>query len=152
MPAIVSLQDIVNAMDLPNQEWESFLDPDSGEIITVTDDDRSALEDPEPDLLPDWQRDLLPSIRRAVESDSFLRLPTSFDVHEWSIMERFCHTVDDAAAQAELLVSIHGSGAFRVFRRTVDRFDLREQWYAFRQARLEQIARDWLEANRVPYK
>jgi len=152
MPAIVSLQDIVNAMDLPNQEWESFLDPDSGEIITVTDDDLSALEDPEPDLLPDWQRELLPSIRSAVESDSFLRLPTSFDIHEWSIMERFCHTVDDAAAQAELLDSIHGSGAFRVFRRTLDRLDLREQWYAFRQARLKQIARDWLEANRVPYK
>ena len=152
MPAVVSLQDIVNAMDLPNQEWESFLDPDSGEIVTVTEDDRSALEDPEPDLLPDWQRELLPSIRKAVESDSFLRLPDSFDIHEWSIMERFCHTVGESSAQAELLDSIHGSGAFRLFRRTVERLGLREAWYAYRQKELEQIARDWLEANHIPYK
>ncbi len=82
MPVMVSLQDIVSAMDMPNQEWESFLDPDSGEIVTVTEDDRSALDDPEADLLPDWQRDLLPSIRKVVESDTCLRLPTSFDVHE----------------------------------------------------------------------
>ena len=152
MPVMVSLQDIVSAMDMPNQEWESFLDPDSGEIVTVTEDDRSALDDPEPDLLPDWQRDLLPGIRKAVESDTCLRLPTSFDVHEWSIMEHFCHSVGQASAQEELLDSIHGSGAFRVFRRTLERLGLREQWYAYRQSRFEQIARDWLETNHIPYK
>jgi hypothetical protein len=152
MSVIVSLQDIVNAMDLPNQEWESFLDPDSGEIITVTEDDLSALEDPEPDLLPDWQRELLPSIRKAVQSDSCLRLPSSFDVHEWSIMERFCHTVRDAAVQEELLDSIHRSGAFRAFRGTLERRSLLEQWYAYRQSSFEQIARDWLESNRIAYK
>jgi hypothetical protein len=152
MPVIVSLQDVVSAMDMPNQEWESFLDPDSGEIITVTADDLGALEDPEPDLLPDWQRELLPSIRKAVESDSCLRLPTSFEIHEWSIMERFSHTVGEASAQEELLDSTHGSGAFRVFRRTLERLGLREQWHAYRQSRFEQIARDWLEANHIPYK
>jgi hypothetical protein len=152
MPVVVSLQDIVSAMDMPNQEWESFLDPDSGEIVTVNEDDRSALDDPEPDLLPDWQRDLLPGIRKAVESDTCLRLPTSFDIHEWSIMEHFCHTVGQASAQEELLDSIHGSGAFRVFRRTLERLGFREQWYAHRQSRFEQIARDWLETNHIPYK
>ena len=35
MPLVVSLQDIVAAMDLPNQEWESFLDRDSGEVVTL---------------------------------------------------------------------------------------------------------------------
>ena len=152
MALVVSLQDVVSAMDLPNQEWESFLDPDSGEIITVTEDDLSALEDPEPDLLPDWQRELLPKIRKAVESDSCLRLPTSFEIHEWSIMERFCRTLGDDSAQGELLDAIHGTGAFRVFRHTLDRLGRREQWYAYRQTMLEQMARDWLESNRIRYK
>lgn len=152
MSVIVLLQDIVNAIDLPSQEWESFLDPDSGEIITVTEDDLSALEDPEPDLLPDWQRELLPKIRKAVESDSCLRLPTSFDVHEWAMMERFSRSVRDAAVQEELLDSIHGSGAFRAFRGTLERRSLLDQWYAYRQSSFEQIARDWLESNRLAYK
>ena len=44
MTAEVSLQEIVAAMDLPNAEWASYLDPDTGEIVTVTDEDRRLLE------------------------------------------------------------------------------------------------------------
>jgi len=152
MPAVVSLRDVVAAMDVPNREWESFLDPESGEIITITDDDRSALDDPEPELLPDWQRELLPKIRAVLESDRYLRLPDSFEIHEWSIMERFCLTIGDPSARGELLDAIHGSGAFRVFRRTLERLGLRDPWHAYRESTFEQIARDWLEAHGVPYK
>ena len=152
MPAVVSLQDIVAAMDLPNEEWESFLDPESGEIVTVTEEDRSALEDSEPDLLPEWQREQLPKIRQALESGRFLRLPDSFEVHQWSIMERFCQTIEDSSARDDLLDAIHGSGAFRLFRRTLERLDLRDRWYAYRESAFERIARDWLESHGIAYK
>lgn len=152
MPKVVSLQDVVAAMDVPNPDWESFLDPESGEIITVTDDDRSALEDPEPDLLPDWQREFLPKVREALESGRHLRLPDSFEIHEWSLMERFCLAIDKPAARGELLDAIHGKGAFRVFRNTLERLGLRDQWHDYRQAAFEQLARDWLEAQGVPYE
>ena len=152
MPVEVSLQDIVDAMDLPNQEWQSFLDPESGEIITVTDDDRSSLEESEAELLPEWQREHLPKVREALESDRFLRLPGSFEIHEWSIMERFCHTIDGPSARGELLAAIHGSGAFRVFRSTLERLRLRDQWYSFRGAAFEEIAREWLRVHGIPFK
>lgn len=152
MPTVVSLQDVVSAMDVPNQEWESFLDPESGEIITVTGDDLGALEDPEPDLLPDWQRELLPKVREILESDRYLRLPDSFEVHEWAMMERFCFAIGDPAARSRLLDAIHGSGAFRAFRSTLERLGLRDRWYAHRQAAFEQIARDWLEEKGVPFE
>jgi hypothetical protein len=152
MPAVVSLQDIVDAMDVPNQEWECFLDPESGEVVTVTEDDRSALEHPEPELLPEWQRAQPTRIREALDSDRYLRLPEPFEIHEWSIMRRFCHTVADPSPREELLDAIHGSGAFRLFRRTLERLGLREQWYSYRQNAFEQIAREWLEAHRIPYK
>ena len=152
MPVEVSLQDIVDAMDLPNQEWQSFLDLESGEIITVTDDDRSSLEESEAELLPEWQREHLPKVREALESDRFLRLPGSFEIHEWSIMERFGHTIDGPSARGELLDAIHGSGAFRVFRSTIERLGLRDQWYSFRGAAFEEVARQWLRAHGIPFK
>ena len=152
MPAVVSLQDIVAAMDLPNEDWESFLDPESGEIVTVTEEDRSALEDPEPNLLPEWQREQLPKIRQALESDRFLRLPDSFEIHEWSIMEHFCQTIEDPSARDDLWDAIHGSGAFRLFRRTLERLDLRDRWYAYRECAFERVARDWLESHSIAYK
>ena len=43
-------------------------------------------------------------------------------------MERFCRTADDPSVRDELLDAIHGSGAFREFRRTVVRLGLLDQW------------------------
>jgi hypothetical protein len=151
MPPEVSLQDVVEAMDLPNQEWESFLDPESGEIITITDEDRSALDYGDPDELPGG-RGQLQKLREVLESDRFLRLPDSAEIHEWSIMERFCKSVEAPAARAELLEAIHGTGAFRFFRATSERLGLRDQWYAYRAAAFEEIARDWLQVHGIPYK
>lgn len=150
MPATVSLAAVVEAMDLPNDEWESYLDPESGEIVTVTEEDRSALENPE--HAPEWQQDELPRIREALESERYLCLPDSFEIHDWGIMERFCYSVDDPAAREQLLDAINGRGAFRMFRVTIERLDLREQWYTYRDAEYERIAREWLEANNIPYK
>ena len=152
MPVVISLQNIVDAIDLPNPEWESFLDPATGEITTLTDEERGSLEDPEPDLLPEWLREQLPKIREALQSDRLLRLPDSFEIHEWSIMERFCQTISEPRERAELLDAIHGSGAFRMFRGALERRGYREQWYSFRDSALERIARDWLESHRIQYK
>ena len=152
MRAEVSLQAVVEAMDLPNSEWESFLDPQSGEIITITDEERRSLEDEEPERLPEWEREHLPRVREVLESDRFLRLPDSFEIHEWSIMERFCHTIEVPAAQGELLDAIHGKRAFRTFRSTVERLGLRDQWYSFRSAAFEEIAREWLRSHGIPFE
>ncbi len=34
----------------------------------------------------------------------------------------------------------------------VYRYDIAEDWYRYRQAALEQIAIDWLEAHAIPYE
>jgi hypothetical protein len=51
-----------------------------------------------------------------------------------------------------LYEAIHGKGAFRWFRHSLDRFGLREQWYSFRHSALEEIAREWLETNDIPFE
>jgi hypothetical protein len=153
MTAEVSLQDIVAAMDLPNAEWASYLDPETGEIVTVTDEDRRLLEEPvDVEELPDWQQEILPKIREALESERFLQLPTPFDIHEWAIMERFAHSRNTPAERDELLAAIHGSGAFQRFRHAIRQLGIEEDWYSFRQSAFEEIAKAWLEAHHIPYK
>ena len=85
-------------------------------------------------------------------SDDFKALPSKFEIHEWSIMRDFCATVKDESAQRELLDAIHGSGAFRFFNSTIDRLDLRDDWFAYRDESMEQIAIDWLEANNIHWR
>ena len=132
MAARVKLHDVVEAMDLPNQDWQSYLNRDTGEIVTVTDEDRSLVEDGEElDDLPDWQREAVPKIREALESDRFLPLPDSFEIHEWSIMERFGHGRESARQRDELIDSLHGRGAFRMFKSAIRRSESKKSGTVF---------------------
>ena len=153
MTVIVSLREIVEAMELPSEEWASYLDPDTGEIVTVTDEDRRLLEEAASvEELPDWQQESVAKAREVLESERFLPLPDQFEIHEWAIMERFARSRDNAQERERLLSAIHGSGAFRKFRNSIRQLEIEEDWYAFRQAALEEIARTWLEAHDIPYK
>ena len=152
MAIIVSIHDVVEALEMSSQTSENILDPETGEILLITAEDEIAIEDPDPDFIPDWQKEHLEKVGRLLKSGNGIRLPDSFDIHEWSIMEEFCYTAGDAEHREILLDSIHGKGAFSRFREALERLGLREEWYSFRQSALEKIARDWLEANKIAYK
>lgn len=151
MGVTISLQEVIEAMELQFADAESFLDPDTGEIVTISDDDRSAL-DADPDSVPDWQREVLPKIRAVLESERCLRLPDSFDIDEWSIMQTFARRHVDDEARERLAGAVHGSGAFHRFREAIETLGLRDEWHAFRDSRVSEIARDWLESNGIRYE
>lgn len=151
MTVVVKLEDVLEAMDLP-QEWQSYLDPETGEVVTVSEEDQHALEDDrELPVLPEWQQESISRIRRVLDSGRALALPDSFDIHEWDLMRKFSVTVEDPDHRGELLDALHGSGAFRLFKSTTARLGLRDQWFEYRDRALRQIARDWLEAHEIPY-
>lgn len=147
----VRIAAIIEALDYP-EEWESYLDPDTGEVIAVTEEERDYVDDPELDVsdLPAWLQESVLKCRTALASSRLLALPSRFDVHEWDIMRRFADTLDDPA-RGELLSAIHGKGAFRLFRMTVDRLGLRDAWFAFRDDAVKQIAVDWLNEHSIPF-
>ena len=98
-------------------------------------------------------RTSLPKIsRRILESDRFLELPDRFDIHEWSIMDAFSRAQVREQTRQELLDAIHGAGAFRMFRGVTRRFGIEQNWYQFREETLAEIAREWLEEHKLPYK
>ena len=152
MSVVISLREVVEAIDSLSDDWKAYLDPETGEIVTVTDEDRRLVEEGRFDHVPEWQREMLPKIRAALESGRSLRLPDRFEVHEWAIMERFSREQENERVRQELLDAIHGSGAFRMFRGAIRRLGLEDAWHKFRDGVIEEIARDWLEARNLPYK
>jgi Uncharacterised protein family (UPF0158) len=153
MAVIVSLHDVVTEMDLFSDEHTAYINRRTGELMTVTHEELALAEDPEAaEDAPQWQQELLPKVREVRESEDFLPLPSKFEIHEWALMERFARSVSDPTAGDELLDALHGRRAFRRFKDTLQRLELTEEWYRYREAALEEIAVEFLEANGIGYR
>lgn len=152
MSKVISLREVISALEDASDECQSYLDPETGEIILVTEEEQALAEDGCRDEMPDWQRELIPKIRAALDGERWLALPDRFDIHEWSIMERFSRAQNVERIRSELLNAIHGGGAFRIFRSAIQRLGLEQSWYQFRDEALADIARCWLEEHKLPYK
>ena len=152
MATVISLREVIEAMETTNEDCVSYLDPETGEIITVTEEERHLVEEESLEDVPEWQREMMPKIRAALESDRFLELPDRFDIHEWSIMDEFSRAQESESIRQELADAIHGAGAFRIFRSAIRRLGLEKSWYQFRDEALVKIARNWLEEHKLSYK
>jgi hypothetical protein len=103
------------------------------------------------DELLDWQAEMMPKVREVLGSPDFIPLPDKFEIDEWTIMRHFAESQSNPEHREDLLSAIRGRGAFRMFKSTLPRLNLREEWFRFRAEALEQIASDFLEINGVPY-
>ena len=152
MAPTVSLQAVIDQMDILSDQMHPYLNKRTGELVTISDEEISVAERGDDiDAYPEWEQDLIRQAQEVLDSDDYLPLPSKFDIHEYAIMERFCYSVDDEALSDELLDLIRGSGAFGRFKNAIHRHGIADDWYRYRQAALEEIAIEWLQDNDIPY-
>jgi hypothetical protein len=155
MSTVVGIKDVVDALEMVNNDFTGFLNPETGEIRFVSDEDHRWIEEEEEEgtlrKLPEWQQKALPLVKEVLQSDKWLTLPSRFEIHEWSIMERFALVATTESLREQLLGAIHGRGAFRMFKERVRELGVESKWHAFREAALTEIARSWLESHGVKY-
>jgi hypothetical protein len=153
MAVVVSLRDVIEQMDLWTDEVTAYINKKTGELITLTHEELALAEDPdEAEDAPQWQKDLLPKAQEVLGSEDFIPLSSKFEIHEWSIMERFAQSLTDVAASDELDAAIHGRGAFRRFKDAVHSLGIEDEWYRFRESALEEIAIEFLEEHGIAYQ
>ena len=154
MPAVVRLCDILDALEVQFDEYSSFLDLETCQVETVANALlREAEEsgDDEESVLPAWQKQEWETAKQIVSTNRFVKLPTKFEVHEWAIMQEFAYSVDSQAIRKQLLNAIHGAGAFRMFKETLQRHGIESSWFAFRSDALRQIATDWCQKQHITW-
>ncbi len=154
MVVTVSLKKVVDALDLPNDEWSAYVDVQTGEVITISGEaaDPAEADDLEIDDIPDWQFEEIENARKVKDSARYISLPDKFDIHEWDIMRRFSELRQNPRQRSRLLEAIHGSGAFRFFKSTLHQLGIEKEWYDYRASAFEEIAKDWLQQNGLAYK
>ena len=134
----VLLQDVIDAIEQTDSSHEFYYYP-LEEIIFLVNDGQivSDLEE-----LQDKKLDDL---------DDVISLPTQQERNDYGIMEDFIAQVDDQTAYEWLTNSIKGRGAFRMFRATLNRFDLTNEYYQFRDDAYEEIAINWCNEYGIEY-
>jgi hypothetical protein len=150
---IVSVKDVVDEMEKLSDDVKAFLNKHTGELISLTSEELSAAEDEidDEDYL-DWQKEAIAEAREVIDSDEYIPLPTSYDIHEYNIMQDFCYSVENERDREILLSAISGRGAFRRFKDMVRTMDIEDNWFGFRREAYSKIAVEWLEENGIPYK
>jgi len=149
----VLLSDVMFEIEGTTEEWSSFIDRKNGEVVGLP---SQAIEFVEEGEDPDngcghGGEDFLELARKICGTDDFVSLPSQFDIHEWSIMRDFCNLVNSDSDRTELLEAVHGSGAFRFFKATINRLGLADQWYNFKEAAIERIVIEWLESQSIQW-
>ena len=151
--ARVNLHDLIDALEAQSDTISTYLDRSTGEIYAISEEAfRIADEDTGAcDAIPEWQREEVEWARSIAASDRYVALPTSWDVHEWSIMQQFCYSVADDSLRGEFLMAIHGPGSFRRFKKRLTNHGLWESWHRFRRLALRERVIEWCQQHGVSY-
>jgi hypothetical protein len=167
----IDLSELVEAFDSASPEVGYFFDRETGQVVLITDEIRSELEEiyaemygegGEPRMpfaealqqrgLPDWQQAML------VEADQveqgfgtrYIRVPGADSREGYRDMEAFIATVQDVRLANRLERAISGRGAFRYFKDVLlDHPRERERWFEFKDQRLRERVREWLAEEEI---
>ncbi len=150
---VVSLRDIVNEMVEINDDHTAYLNRKTGELVALADEVRELLEqDRSPDVLPQDKRWMISKARAIVDTDDFIELPPRFEIHEYSLVERFCDGVQDPDQRQQLKTALEGPRAFRSFSEAVGRLGIEQEWFRFRDQAFEDLAIGWLDEHQIAYE
>ncbi len=152
----VKLDAIIEALEMADDSISSYLDVETGELRSITEEEFDLAEDPQTVIedLPEWQREAVELARSVQEQEDkrYLALPDRFDVHEWAIMDRFSETLKDAQMRNDFHGGIRGAGAFRLFKHLLTEYNLWDAWNRFKQVELRQMAIEWCEENGIAFR
>jgi hypothetical protein len=140
----INIDEIAEAMDMTFDESAYYLDLETGRLLLIS----SELfdEDEDSPWFSDGEKELL-AIAREIDagSDRYALVPDVDPSEGFEHMERFARTVTDPKLSEHLEIALDGRGAFRRFRNVLANHpEERERWFAFKNERMAERAREWL--------
>ena len=135
----IKLEQVLDAIETADDAFTYFYDTQTGETVFLS------------NLLITGES--YEELEELIESsgDRFLRFPTKYDIHEYSIMENFVYSLPAGAARQELVNAICGRGAFRRFKNGIRYHRLEQQWYDYRDQAYREIAIRWCRDEGLEY-
>jgi len=154
MSQSVRLSAIMEVIEISSEAFSSYLNRITGHVITLSEEEISAAEEGDDlDDYPEWQRESILMAGDFLKNEKdYLGLPTKDDLDEYRLMEEFSLSAEDPNTLDILHGAIKGKGAFRRFKDALHRLNLTDEWYAYREAAVRQVAIDWCELNEINWQ
>ena len=147
----VNLSSIIEGIEFQGVESQAFLRLSTGEVVLFTDEEINTAERNE-DMSDhaEWYIDAIERAKEFLKNEKdYIALPSKYDFHEYSVIEKFIFSLPIEEQQEELLGMIKGRGAFSRFRQGLARFLLVDKWYEYRDSALTEFAKDWCDDNKI---
>lgn len=135
----IKLQQVIDAIEMVDDNWTGFYDSQTGETVWLGDRDFDDDYEETEELIETTE-------------NRFYRLPTKFDIHEYSIMEDFVDDFPAGSIRNELMNAIRGRGAFRRFKDSIYYHGIEQQWYDYQAEAYKRIAIRWCRDEGLEYK
>ena len=124
----ISIDEIVDAIELADENSQAFYNADTGKIEWLGD----FMDGEEYDELVE-----------RIEFGNYISLPSKYDINEYSIMEEYIYSLPTGEVQNKLQSAIMGKGAFRRFKDAVNYLGIAKEWFSFRDETYRSIAVQW---------
>ena len=147
----ISINKIAEDLDNILDGFIKYFNVKTYEIIEINNDDLSLVETDY--NLSDYAECLQKEILLAEDvlySDYYITLPTSYDINEYKIMQKFTSLLPDFLVDV-FQSTIRRKGAFRNFKQLLYKHHLEEKWYRFKKDELKKIAINWCIINNINY-
>lgn len=149
----VKLDDVIEQILFASESNQSYFNKNTGEIHLIPDEVESFIEfKMEDDFIPEWEKELIP-IAKDIQNnpDNYIPFPNQYEINEYSIMEKFCISLDNEELSEIMYSSIKGKGAFQRFKNNIHNYGIADEWYKFKDEALKEIAIEWCEYNSIEY-
>lgn len=133
---LIEAEELIAALEYYG-EGEYFLDLQTGEVLLVADGSIAESDD-----------ELATQIE--AESDRYRAIEPIASSAGWEAMAEFIEQLPAGDARVRLIGALQHSHPFRRFKDTlIDYPKVQEQWFAFHQKALVQLAREWLNDQEI---
>lgn len=136
----IKLDQVIDAIETADDAYTYFYDTQTKETVHLAD--------------PMYTGETDGELAELIENSfgRFLRFPTKYDIHEYSIMQSFIEGMPDGVARRELASAIRGKGAFRRFKNGIRYHGIEEAWYSYQASAYREIAVRWCRDNELEYE
>lgn len=133
---MLKLSDFINAFEFISDE-DSWINLETGELYNRWDFETEGMNNEE--------------IEDFLCKDEIVALPSKHELNEYQDMDLFADSIENEEIRNKLYRALNGKGAFSRFKNEITYLGIREKWFVFRDERLREKVKAWLEDSEIEY-